>query len=113
MDSLSKKLSQLTGSLKQVTAVLKPSKAYPGLDTQSKLPRGPKQPKGSDAFKPTVIPNAPKIPGNAPPSQKDPLKVAEQVTDKEARPKAIKDAKKERESLKISKRGQWSIQKKS
>lgn len=79
MESLFKKLEELSDLLKNIGAGLK-------------LPQPGKTP---------TMPKPPKLPGINPPSKKDPVKIAQQLKNpKEAKPKT---------SVKISKLGQWSL----
>lgn len=66
--------------------------------------KGPKLPKA-----PSVdIPGAPKQPNLTPNSQKNPVKVAQQIENPDAKAQALDMAK---EKLKLAKNGQWSLEK--
>lgn len=86
MDKLEKKLNRLSGALKDVQASIKMPK--------TSTPKPPEQPK---------------MPGAAPKSKKDPVKMAEQIKNPDLKPQAMDAAKETKESLKISKNGQWSL----
>lgn len=86
MDSFFEKLDKLSKALGQFKASIK----------QPKL-EGVKTPK------------APKMPGNAPKSKKDPVKVAEQIQNPDLKPMKMDAAKQLKETLKTSKNGQWSL----
>jgi hypothetical protein len=89
MDSLNKKIQQLTDMFKSVKASIKATKM-----TGIKMPSLPQQNK---------------VPGIPQPSKKDPVKIAEQIEDADLKTEAIKDAKQMKETLKVSKNGQWSL----
>jgi len=87
MDELFKKLDALQDLLKNFNASIK-------------------MPKMS-ATKPPSLPKAgvaPKIPGMGPSSKKDPVKVAEQLKNKQLKP-SIKP-----QMLKVDKNGQWKLE---
>lgn len=86
VDKLEKKLNKLTDMFSDVKASIK----MPKIST----PKTPDQPK---------------LPGNAPKSKKDPEKMAEQIKNPDLKPKAVEQAKEMKESLKVSKNGQWSL----
>lgn len=89
MEDLIKKIKALSASVKS----LLPS------------PKGPAKPTASAA-----APKAPKPPSpKSVKSQKDPVKLAEQLTDPDTKKNAVKAAKQNRETLNISKDGQWSL----
>lgn len=90
MESLEKKLKQLTGALNDVRASIKMPKMN--------IPK-PKEPSN-------------KLPGNPSKSKKDPVKVAEQIKNGDLKPQIMDQAKEVKESLKVSKSGQWSLQSK-
>jgi hypothetical protein len=54
-------------------------------------------------------PSPPKAKGVSPNSKKDPVKVAEQIQSPEIKPMAMDAAKQAKESMKVSKLGQWKI----
>lgn len=58
-------------------------------------------------------PQAAKNTGISPDSKKDPVKVAEQIRNPDEKPLAMDAAKIKRETLKLSKNGQWSLEKKA
>jgi hypothetical protein len=89
MDSLDKKIQQLTELFKSVKASIQTTKM-----TGIKMPTQPQQTK---------------VPGIPQQSKKDPVKIAEQIEDADLKTKAVKDAKQVKETLKISKSGQWSL----
>lgn len=80
MDSFFKKLDELSDLLKNFNASIKAPKL--------------------GSLKPPTLPKAPApaIPKPGPSSKKDPVKVAEQLKNKELKPK-----------IKIAKNGQWSL----
>lgn len=90
MDDLFKKLDSLEDLLKQFNASIK-------------------QPKMAGVKTPQAA--LPKLPGNPSPSQKDPVKMAQQIKDagSGAKPIAMDAAKQLKESMKTSKNGQWSL----
>ena len=53
----------------------------------------------------------PKLPGLPAASKKDPVKVAQQIENADVKPIAVKAAKQKKESLAISKSGQWQLDK--
>lgn len=53
--------------------------------------------------------SVPKLPGLPQASKKDPVMVAQQIENADVKPIAIKAAKQKKESLQISKSGQWSM----
>lgn len=88
MSRLNKRLDELSSLLKQFNASIE-------------------MPKPPGIKKPPI----PKAPGVAPKSQKDPVKMAEQIANPDIKPMVMDQAKTMKESLKISKSGQWSITK--
>ena len=85
MDSLFKKLDELSDLLKKAQAQFNPS---------IKMPKPPKA---------GIVPKQPKIPGMTPSSKKDPAKVAQQLKNKELKPKT--------EMTSFNSGGQWSLNK--
>lgn len=61
-----------------------------------------------DGVKP-IKTSVPKLPGLPQASKKDPVMVAQQIENADIKPIAIKAAKQKKESLAISKSGQWSM----
>jgi len=89
MEDLIKKIKALSASVKS----LLPS------------PKSPTKPTSTAA-----APGVPKPPSpKGPKSTKDPVKVAEQLSDPDTKKQAVKVASKNREKLNISKDGQWSL----
>ena len=90
MDELVKKIQALRAKIKQFNS----------------SPKGPKVNKPKLPATRHEVPNA-----KAPQSQKDPVKVAEQISDADETSKknTLKDAKQNRETMTISRDGQWSI----
>jgi len=93
MEKLLKKLQELKEMAK---------KATPSLPTLS----SPKPPKVG-APDPAPAPEAPKA--GAASSKKDPTKVAEQLKDPGFKNEAMKNAKKIKEGVTVSAKGQWSL----
>jgi len=85
-----KKLDELSSLLKQFKASIKMPKMQ--------------------GVKPIKM-DAAKLPGLPQASKKDPVKVAQQIENADIKPIAIKAAKNKKESLKIAKSGQWSLEK--
>ena len=90
METLLKKIEEINSLLKQFN----PS------------PKGPKVPKPSLPATQHEVPNV-----KAPPTHKDPVKVAEQLKnpDLTQNKELLSDAKKNKGKLNINKRGQWSL----
>ncbi len=84
--ALQKKLEELSTLCKDFKASIKMPK-----------PKLPKPPEPVKAKNP------------APKSQKDPVKMAEQIQNPDLKPKVMDAAKQHKETMKISKRGQWKI----
>jgi hypothetical protein len=91
MNDLISKLTELNKALKTANALPSP-----------KLPKAPIAPKIDSPN------NVPKQPTLTPTSQKDPMKQAQQVQDPSTKIQAVKMAK---EKVKLSKNGQWELQK--
>ena len=85
MDKLEKKIGQLKSTLSEFKPTIKM----------------PSVPKPTNA--------TPKLPGNPSASKKDPIKMAEQIKNPDLKPQAMDQAKEMKESLKVSKNGQWSL----
>ena len=84
MSRLNKKLDRLSDLLKQFNASIKTPKV--------------------GGIKP---PSIPKVPGVAPKTQKDPVKIAEQITNPDIKDQVMDQAKTIKEAMRISKSGQW------
>ena len=94
MDELLKKVQELN-------TLVKAMKIAPKMPTVS-----PKAPKIS---KPDMPSQQHEVPNSGPTSQKDPVKVAEQIKDGKIRENNIKTAKKNKGKLNMNKLGQWSL----
>jgi hypothetical protein len=96
MENLEAKLDELEELLK--------SNLIPSLMPKIKTPNANGRPKGPgmprNSFK------APKTPGINPSSSKNPVKIAEQITNPDLKEDRIKQAK---EGLSLNSRGQWSL----
>jgi len=96
MESLFKKLDELSSLLKKFGTAIKPPNPV-------KTPSIPKTPTTSPAVTAPKMPGiTPKMPSIAPSSKKDPSKVAQQL--KNPRPMKPKTG-----GVKVSKLGQWSM----
>jgi hypothetical protein len=96
MEELIKKIKALNNSLKDVRASIKP-KGMPEL--------------GAEGFNMTPMSlETPKAPApKGPQSKKDPVKVAEQIKDGNAKKEMVGQAKQNRSKLNINRSGQWSL----
>jgi hypothetical protein len=107
MDKLLKTLDKLSTLMKQVNAKLtmpklpKSTTATPSLPSIPKIPSGP----ATNALKPPTMPKV----TNTPASKKDPVNIAQQTQDTAIKPTVMDEAKRVKESMRVSKHGQWSI----
>lgn len=94
METLIKKIKQIEEFLKAFKASIKQQKIN--------TPGAPRAPKTMQI---------PKIPGLPSASKKDPVKVAEQIATPDNKDNVLDAAKQIKETLKISKSGQWELEK--
>ena len=113
MDKLLKMLDKLSPLLKQVNANLSLPKLSDRTLSKPRMPRMPRVSQTSTSAVPKIpiSGTSPTMAGVSisPASKKDPVKIAEQTQNKAMKPQVMDAAKRVKESMRVSKHGQWSI----